>query len=865
MTEQTITPPTALDPQEWERARWPLGAHPAGAPPLTAADVLADPSADGPDPDVEVDAGWRDVETSSGAADASDAAGVAEGAAGDPAAALGVTFAVYAPRATRVLLEFYAEALGVDAFAEFDCRRGEDGVWRARIDGVGHGTLYGFRCWGPNWLHDPAWSRGDSAAGFVADVDADGDRFNPNKVLFDPYAREVTHNLASSQIAEAGGEAGVFATGGEQVRGRARRELDSGRWAPKGVYLVDATYCGERPHLPPEDTVVYEAHVRGLTAHPSSSRLSDLLADVPGFEDVADVPAELRGTYAGAAYMAPYLKALGITVIELLPVHQSTSSGRTQGPDDPPENYWGYTTLAYFAPNREYAHDRSPGGPTREFKQMVAAFHEAGVEVYLDVVYNHSGEGGHWGGDLDSTSFTSLGGFAAQEYYVLTGDNRLVDGATGVSNQLNFSNEITCRLTLDSLCYWTHDMGVDGFRFDLAPVLGRKPDAAHRDDWTRQREFFGQHPLLLEIARLADRSHVEVVAEAWDLWGYEVGNFPSGWAEWNGRYRDAVRAFAKGDGNTQAFIEQTNADYAHFHDQGGPSKSVNFVTAHDGFTLMDLVSYNQRTNTSLSWPFGPSDGGTDDNTSWDSGGDQALRRARLRGLLAILLLSRGVPMIVSGDEYGRGQNGNNNPWALNTIGIWNNWAQAASNAPMRLPVDPDHPDSSGMYYDVFGEADSPEDLNPILVFTRALAQLRHASPALRQRSWGSSHIGGPDVAYLYLDVSGQGWAHNGDRALQILVDSGDADPGDFLVLVNMEAHTTTFSLRGPHENHRWERLVDTAPYAEAECNVFGSLADLAGLDHGDSLDVIESDTYDVHAWSVVVLHEVSSEKAGDRD
>ncbi len=851
MNDRAMPDLVPLEPEGWAHAAWPLGAHPADSPPLTAADVLADAE---PDSGTWIDCpDDADPEAEDPEADDPEAVDADTDAGGGSA---GVTFAVFAPRASRVLLEFYAEAVGVDAFAEFDCVRGDDGAWRAHIDGVGHGALYGYRCWGPNWPFDERWSRGDSDVGFIGDFDSEGDRFNPNKVLFDPYTREITHNPASPEVVEAGGEEGVFATGAVLLRGRPRREIDSGRWAPKGVYLHDETYCGERPHLPPEDTIVYEAHVRGLTAHPSSVKLHELVGTVPGFEAVANVPDELRGTYAGAGYMAPYLKALGVTVIELLPVHQSISSGRPLGPDDPPENYWGYATLAYFAPHRDYAHDRSPGGPTREFKQMVAAFHEAGIEVYLDVVYNHSGEGGHWLGDLDTTAFTSLGGFAAEEYYALSSECRLIDGATGVSNQLNFSNEITCRLTLDSLCYWANDMGVDGFRFDLAPVLGRKPDAAHRDDWERQREFFGQHPLLLDIARLADLSHVEVVAEAWDLWGYEVGNFPSGWAEWNGRYRDAIRGFAKGDANTRAFVDQVNADYAHFHDQGGPSKSINFVTAHDGFTLMDLVSYNEPTNTSLTWPFGPSDGGTDSNASWDSGGDHALRRARMRSMLAILLFSRGVPMIVSGDEYGRGQNGNNNPYAINTAAIWNNWAQAGTNAPMRVAVDPQNPDSSGMYYDVFGEADTPEDLNPMLVFTRALMQQRHASPALRQRSWGSTHIGGPDVSYLYFDASGCRPVRDGERAVQVLIDSGEADPGDFLILVNMQDHPVTFGLRGPHENCVWGRLLDTAPYAEAQCNVFGSLAYLADLDHGDAPDVLHGDTYDVHPWSVVVLHEI---------
>ncbi len=810
---------TAHEPATWAGATWPLGAHAASTPVLTAAAVLAGEEPSAADP------------------------------GGD-----GVTFAVHAPHATRVLLEFYPAATGADACAEFDCARGQDGIWRARIDGVEPGALYGFRCWGPNWPADPAWTRGGSAAGFICDAGATGDRFNPNKVLFDPYAREVTHNLASAQIAQAGGEAGIFATGAELVRGRPRRELDSGPWAPKGVYVVDGTSAGQRPGRPAEDAVVYEAHVRGLTAHPSSARLHEILSGAAGFADVADVPDELRGTYAGAGYLAGYLRALGVTTIELLPVQQSTSPGTPQQRGDAPGNYWGYATLAYFAPSREYASDRSPGGPTREFKQMVAAFHAAGIEVYLDVVYNHSGEGGHWAGDPDSVSFTSLGGFSTTDYYVLTSGNQLVDGATGVSNQMNFSSEATCRLTLDSLCYWTHEMGADGFRFDLAPVLGRTPAGQDRDDWERQRQFHGQHPLLTSIAGLAARLGIEVIAEAWDLWGYEVGNFPDGWAEWNGRFRDAVRAFSRGAGSTQAFIDQVNGDWAHFHDQGGPARSVNFVTAHDGFTLMDLVSYNQHTNTALEWPFGPSDGGTSDNNSWDSGGDQRLRRVRARSLLAILFFSRGLALLGFGDEYGRGQNGNNNPWALNTIGMWNNWAQAGSRAPGTLPVDPAAPDESGMYYDVFGTADTDPDVNPLLAYTRALALLRASSPELRQPEWGDLAIGGDDVSYVFRDASAQRGAAEGDRALQVLIDAGDEKGGGFLLLINFTGEAVTFGLRGPHGSRGWELLADTAAWAEARCNVFGSLARLAGLPAGAVR--VTGGTYHVHPWSVAVLRQI---------
>lgn len=856
----------AIEQGSWSTATWRLGAFRTGRPDVDASDIL-----EGRLPRVDPDAGHVGFDNDEG-----------------PEPQPGYTFAVHAPRAERVLLEFYAAEIGEDACAEFEMAQGEDGVWRARIEGVDRGTLYGFRVWGPNWTYDSSWERGGSGAGFVDDVSEDGDRFNPNKVLFDPYAREVTHNLADPRIPEAGVPADVFATGAEEVDGRPRRELDSGKWAPKGIIVDDERTTGPRPFLPVEDSIIYEAHVQGLTAHPSSSQLRDLLGHMRGFSDLTDVPEELRGTYAGAGYMAPYLKALGITTVEFLPVQESTSTNTMQGPDTPRENYWGYTTLAYFAPNRGYAHDKSPGGPTREFKEMVERFHESGIEIYIDVVYNHSGEGGHWAGEADSVSFTSLGGFSTSEYYVLNSANMLIDGATGVSNQMNFGSDITGQLTLDSLTYWLHDMGVDGFRFDLAPVLGRKPDTENPEDWDRQKQFFGDHPVLVDIAKLADLSHSEVVAEAWDLWGYEVGNFPVGWAEWNGRYRDSLRDFTKGEANTGELMDQLNGDYDNFSDETGYVRTINFVTAHDGFTMMDLVSYNGKTNDELEWPFGPADGGSDDNKSWDSGGDAALRRTRLRNFLVLLMFSRGVPMIVAGDEYGRGQNGNNNPWNLNTVGIWNNYAQAATNAPMRLPVDPRDPENSGAYYDVFGQADAPFAINPVFLFFRALAWVRHASPSLRQRSWGPVDSNRETVKYLFRDPAGTGWAQDGDRALQMRVDAGEGDGGDFGLLINMTPEPVRFTLIRRDEDAEWERLIDTAPWAERSNNVFGSLAALAGgeqtpeevraaadaaeeaglpadqlLDDAESQiltrierDLLDADEYDVQPWSVAVVRQV---------
>ncbi|MFT3876258.1 MAG: alpha-amylase family glycosyl hydrolase [Propioniciclava sp.] len=699
-----------------------------------------------------------------------------------------------------------------------------------------HGTLYGFRVWGENWPYTPEWTPG-STAGFVSDRDADLNHFNPNKVLFDPYAREVTHTPLS-----LGPDSELLGSGPVECRGKPGRAWDTASVAPKGVVIEDSTPYGDHPQHPEENNSIYEAHVKNLTMHPNSVRLADLLAGVPGFEEVENVPDALRGTYAGAALMAPYLKALGVSVIELLPVHETDSDQR--GDQAGTTNHWGYQTLAFFAPNRDYSSDQSLGGPTREFKEMVRAFHAADIEVFLDVVYNHSAEGGNWGGDLDAAGFTTLGGFATTEYYALTAGGGLIDGATGTSNQMNFSSRITSRLVLDSLRHWHDTMGVDGFRFDLAPVLGRRPNAAEAEDWEAQRRFFSNHPLLDAVAKLAEEKTFEVIAEAWDLWGYEVGNFPSGWGEWNGRFRDAMRAYLKGDGNTDDFMSFFNGDYLHFNDNAGPQKSINFVTAHDGFTMFDLVSYNAK-NNDQPYPFGPSDGGSDNNLSWDSGGDQALRRTRWRNLWLITFLARGVPMIVSGDEYGRTQNGNNNPWSLNTVGIWNNWAQAGSNTPTRLPVDPAQPALPG-YHDVVGQTATPEGINPLLVFARYVARLRAAQPTLRQRSWGDLSLGGDDVSYVYFGTDLDDPPRPGDRQLAVAIDAGNCGGDDFWVLINMYDQPATFDLgewvEASGSKHDWHRIVDTHSWAEPEGNCW----DLA-----DALHV--TGEYTVEPWSIVVL------------
>lgn len=752
------------------------------------------------------------------------------------------TFAVQAPYATRVVLEIYPTATGSDAIASFDMARGWDDIWSAALVDAGHGTLYAFRCWGTNWPSVDDWRRGGSRAGFLSDRDVDGNHFNPNKVLFDPYAREITHTPMSRAVIEAGAGPAIFGSGPMRFGRRPAREVDTGRWAPKGVVVHDDTPTGRRPDGT-GNTTIYEAHIKNLTLHPSSTRLRDIMGDVPGFAAVDWVPEELRGTYAGAARMAPYLTALGFTAIELMPVHETDSDHA--GAQSGTTNHWGYQTLAFFAPNRDYSSDKSPGGPTREFKEMVRAFHDQGIEVILDVVFNHTAEGGNWFGDADSVGFTTLGGFGTSEYYVFTQRQTLVDGATGTSNQVNFSSSAARQLVLDSLSYWNSAMGVDGFRFDLAPVLGRHPDAAQRDDWESQKRFFADHPLLTSVRNLALMNDFEVIAEPWDLWGYEVGNFPTGWGEWNGRFRDASRRFLKGDGNTLEFAAQFNGEHVRHGQDSGRRKWINFIDAHDGFTMFDLVSFNDRQNYQPP-PFGPSDGGESHNQSWDSGGDHALRRTRWRNNWLTVFLARGIPMVVSGDEYGRTQNGNNNPWNLNTVGMWNNWAQAASNTPTRLPVDPRVPVFGPAYYDVVGQADAEPGTNPLLTFATFVARLRRDDPGLRHLGWRGV-LGVPTQPYVFLRPDLQGHPSDGERALTVCIDAVDSRARDYLMCVNMWTEPVEFRLphlprRRPRARPRWRRIIDTSAWAEREGNCWS---------HDTATDI--KDAYVVQPWSIAVI------------
>jgi glycogen operon protein len=757
-----------------------------------------------------------------------------------------VEFAVYARHATRVLLEIHTSTLDAECRFDYWLQQGRDGVWRGRVRQVPIGTLYGFRCWGPNWPFDAGWRRGNSAAGFLTDVDARGHRYNPNKLLFDPYARELSHDRETPEMKDRyRHHAGMYGSGPAPYTGFCdahppvtRREFDTGRWAPKAVVIQDHTSVGRRPRIREKDAVIYEAHVRGLTRHRSSTRLSSLLAGVAGCEAVTNVPDELRGTYAGAAHVAPYLRALGITAIELLPVHEFANDLNPEGSpgwdrtvDDPPHgNYWGYMTYGFFAPDLRYSYDKTPGGPTREFKQMVRAFHEAGIEVYLDVVYNHTGEGGIWDASGDTAELLAFRGFDNADYYSLSDGNRFYWDSTGCGNNLDASKAVVQQLILDSLTYWAREMGIDGFRFDLATVLGRTgPNFG----------FEGQGSLLKEIAHRAQQAGVDIIAEAWDLSGYHVGDFPEGWAEWNGAYRDAVRRFLKGDGNAGDFMNAVNGDYARFADQGGPQKSINFVTAHDGFTLLDLVSYNTK-NNDIRWPFGPSDGGADTNLSWDSGGDRARRRQRIRNFMTVLFCSRGVPMIVSGDEFGRTQNGNNNPYKIDSVAMWNNWQMLATTRPNAVPTG-----GSGAYHDNYGDDGHPGGVNGLFQFVRYLTALRRSCDSLRVTRFGDLVLdSGDDVTYWFTREDGMTGVCEGDCRMHWRIDGSAIGERDLLLCINMHAWPADFVMPRPEAGRCWRRLIDTAEWAEPEGNCWA-------LEHAAAIET----HYVVHPYAVAVFQE----------
>ncbi len=613
--------------------------------------------------------------------------------------------------------------------------------WHTYLRGIGPGQKYGFRVYGP-WAPEK------------------GQRCNPAKLLLDPYAKAIEGQVKW--------DAAVFPYRFGDPD--AINDADSTPFVPKSV-IIDSGFDWEgdrHPKIPWHKTIIYETHVKGFTkTHP-------------------EIPDELRGTYAGIAHPVSieYLKNLGITAIELLPVHQFIHYAHLA--EKGLRNYWGYSTIGYFSPHNEYSSSGHSGQQVKEFKGMVKALHKAGIEVILDVVYNHTSEGNHLGPIL------SFKGIDNAAYYRLMPDNpRYYLDYTGTGNSLNMMHPHVLQLIMDSLRYWVIEMHVDGFRFDLAATLARE-----LHDVDRLSAFFDiiqQDPVI---------SQVKLIAEPWDLGegGYQVGNFPVLWSEWNGKYRDAVRDYWRGIDRTLSEFAYRITGSSDLYGNTGrrPYASINFVTAHDGFTLHDLVSYNEKHNEANGEN---SRDGTNNNRSWNCGVEgptddpeiNKLRNRQKRNLLSTLFLSQGVPMLLGGDEIGRTQQGNNNAYCQDNEISWYDWKN----------VDED-----------------------LLLFTRNLIRFYRKHPTFHRRKWFQGRLihgaSISDIAWFTpdgIEMAEEHWGEGYAKSFGLFLNGeGLTVPGpagelitddSFYLMFNAHYEPLVFTLPRPDYGNKWKKVLDT--------------------------------------------------------
>ncbi len=660
----------------------------------------------------------------------------------------GVNFALFSGHATSVQLCLYE---GKPPHAQIGCvhvRECTDSVWHVYLPDARPGTLYGYRVDGP-WAPER------------------GHRFNPAKLLLDPYATSIRGAIDWNDALFG------YAVGDERAD-LARSATDSSPHVPK-CEVVDRTFAwgdDRPPRVPWNRTVIYEAHVKGLTMrHP-------------------DVPEHLRGTYLGLATdpVIEHLQSLGVTTLELLPVHWFVDERRLV--DAGLRNYWGYSSIGFFAPSQHYSTGgrASDGRAIDEFKSMVKTIHSAGLEVVLDVVFNHSGEGNQLGPTL------CFRGIDNAAYYRLASDPRYYEDVTGCGNTLDVRNPRVLQLVLDSLRYWVEEMRVDGFRFDLAPVLGRDPDA-----YSAAAPFFrivAQDPVLADV---------KLIAEPWDVGpgGYRLGGFPSGWSEWNAAYRDGVRRFWRGEkGQASELASRLSGSSDVFQRSSrGPYASVNFVTAHDGYTLRDLVSYEEKHNEANGED---NRDGHDANFSRNWGAEGPTESVRIvharframRNMIATLAFSQGVPMLSHGDELGRTQRGNNNSYCQDNELSWVDWTL-------------------------------DEEERALLEFVREVMRLRRENPVFLRRSFfrGAPHgeEGLRDVVWLGNDgreLSHENWTDTATLSLGMLVHGRAADLADergrplhgttTLLLLNGGHRSRYFVLPDVDEPGAWVQLLNTA-------------------------------------------------------
>ncbi len=654
----------------------------------------------------------------------------------------GVNFALYADNATAVELCLFASTEDEKEFEKIKLVERTHHVWHAYLDGAKPGLLYGYRVHGP---FEPQ----------------NGHRYNPNKLLIDPYAKAVAGTIAWNDA--------LFGYNiGDPEEDLSFSEIDSAPFIPKCV-VVDSNFDweGDKPlQLPYHKSIIYETHVKGFTKlHP-------------------DIPEEIRGSYAGLAHPVTiqYLKDLGITAVELMPVHHFISDRHLQ--ERGLTNYWGYNTIGFFAPDARYSSSGVTGEQVTEFKNMVKALHKAGIEVILDVVYNHTAEGNHMGPTL------SFRGIDNASYYRLTEDKRYYMDYTGTGNTLNANLPNVLRLMMDSLRYWILEMHVDGFRFDLASTLARE---LHEVD--RLSAFFDiihQDPVI---------SQVKLIAEPWDIGegGYQVGKFPQGWAEWNGLYRDCIRDFWRGaDSILGEFAARfTGSPDLYEGDYRRPTASINFITAHDGFTMNDLVSYNHKHNKANGEN---NQDGESHNRSWNCGHEGPsrdpaivqLRQQQKRNLLTTLFLSQGVPMLLAGDEISRTQKGNNNAYCQDNEISWLNWKKADKE---------------------------------LLEFTQKLIHFRKSHPAFRRRRWfqGQPIKGIEDIAWFLHDgteMSEEHWNTHFAKTLGVFLfgkgihalgPKGEQITDDsFYLIFNAHHDALPFKLPSEKFGKTWTKVIDTS-------------------------------------------------------
>ncbi|HEX2228791.1 MAG TPA: glycogen debranching protein GlgX, partial [Candidatus Binatia bacterium] len=661
--------------------------------------------------------------------------------------AKGVNFALFSEHATKVELCLFDSADAPRESERITLIERTDQVWHAYLPEVLPGQLYGYRVHGP---YEPST----------------GHRFNHHKVLLDPYAKGIGRDVRWADE--------VFAYRmGDPDGDLSFDERDNAAYAPLGVVSDTAFTWGndQPPRTPWHKTIIYELHVKGFTQlHP-------------------EVPERIRGTYAalGTDVVINHLRDLGVTAIELMPVHHFLKDRILL--DRGLTNYWGYNTLGYFAPETRYCAPHIPQDAVQQFKMMVAALHAAGIEVILDVVYNHTAEGNQMGPTL------SMRGIDNAVYYKLSPeDPRFYMDYTGCGNSLNVRHPRVLQLIMDSLRYWVVDMHVDGFRFDLASTLARE-----LFDVDRLGAFFDiihQDPIL---------SQVKLIAEPWDVGvgGYQVGNFPVLWSEWNGKYRDIVRRFWKGDGGTlNEFATRLSGSSDLYQNDGRkPYASINFITCHDGFNLQDLVSYNEKHNEANGEN---NQDGANDNNSWNCGAEgptedpaiNNLRWQQKRNLMTTLILSEGVPMLLAGDELSHTQQGNNNTYCQDNELTWLNW-----------------------------QLDNEK--REFLEFVREVIALRRKQPVFQRRKFFQGRsIFGADIADItWFEPSGKpmgeeawsagfnqcfGFALAGDLIGDV-DERGEAIIGDsILILMNAYHEAIPFKLPTTFRGQRWERVIDTA-------------------------------------------------------